>query len=190
LLGSGLFVAGFSSVYVLFGALFGEAGAQLAGHAVLVDRIAGAIAVVMGLAFMGWIPGMQRELRFTRLPTLGIAGAPLLGVAFGVGWTPCVGPTLGVVNSLAAADNNATAARGALLTLIYCAGLGLPFILSGLLFRRALGAFTVIKRHYVWVVRGGGLLLIAVGVLLITGEWTTLSIDLRNAIGTTYTPPV
>jgi cytochrome c-type biogenesis protein len=190
LLGSVLFVAGFSSVFVLFGAFFGFAGAHLDAHEVLVDRIAGGVAVVMGGAFMGWIPGFQRELRFHRLPAVGLAGAPLLGIAFGVGWTPCTGPTLGVVLGLAADPSTGTAARGALLTVAYCAGLGLPFIAAGLAFRRALGAFDVVKRHYAWVVRGGGLLLIVVGVLLITGEWTTLSIDLRDAIAPTYTPPV
>jgi cytochrome c-type biogenesis protein len=190
LLGSVLFVAGFSAVFVSFGALFGYAGAHLDSHAVLVDRFAGAVAVLMGLAFMGWLPGFQREFRFTRLPSIGLAGAPLLGVAFGVGWTPCTGPTLGVVLGLAGDPSNATAARGALLTIAYCAGLGLPFVIAGLMFRRALGAFDLVKRHYAWVVRGGGLLLITVGVLLITGEWNTLSIDLRNAIGPTYTPPV
>jgi cytochrome c-type biogenesis protein len=190
LLGSVLFVAGFSSVFVLFGAFFGYAGAHLDAHAVLVDRIAGGVAIAMGLAFMGWIPGFQREYRFQRLPSVGIAGAPLLGMAFGVGWTPCTGPTLGVVLGIAGDPHTATAARGALLTASYCVGLGLPFILAGLAFRRALGAFAVVKRHYAWVVRGGGLLLIVVGILLVTGEWTTLSIDLRDAIAPTYTPPV
>jgi len=190
LLGSVLFVAGFSSVFVMFGAFFGFAGAHLDAHEVLVDRIAGGVAVVMGAAFMGWIPGFQREFRFHRLPGVGLAGAPLLGIAFGVGWTPCTGPTLGVVLGLAADPSTGTAARGALLTVAYCAGLGLPFIVAGLAFRRALGAFDIVKRHYAWVVRGGGLLLIVVGVLLITGEWTTLSIDLRDAIAPTYTPPV
>jgi cytochrome c-type biogenesis protein len=190
LLGSVLFVGGFSAVFVLFGAFFGYAGAQLVAHAVLVDRIAGGIAIVMGAAFMGWLPGFQREFRFHRLPAVGLAGAPLLGVAFGVGWSPCIGPTLGVVLGIAGDPHTATAARGALLTTAYCAGLGLPFILAGLGFRRALGAFDVIKRHYVWVLRGGGLLLIAVGVLLVTGEWTSLSIDIRDAVGPTYTPPV
>jgi cytochrome c-type biogenesis protein len=120
---------------------------------------------------------------------VGLAGAPLLGIAFGVGWTPCTGPTLGVVLALAGNPNTGTAARGALLTLAYCAGLGVPFIAAGLGFRRALGAFDVVKRHYAVVVRGGGLLLIAVGVLLLTGEWNTLSIDLRDALPT-YTAPV
>jgi cytochrome c-type biogenesis protein len=187
LLGSVLFVAGFSAVFILFGAAFGYAGAQLDAHQVLIDRIAGGFAIVMGAAFMGWLPGFQREFRFTRLPVVGLAGAPLLGVAFGVGWSPCIGPTLGVVLGLA--GNSATAGRGALLTTAYCAGLGIPFVLAGVGFRRALGAFAVIKRHYAWVVRGGGLLLIVVGVLLVTGEWNTLSIDLRDALPT-YTPPV
>ena len=130
---------------------------------------------------MGWLPGFQREWRFHRLPALGIAGAPLLGLAFGVGWTPCTGPTLGVVLGLAGDPNTATAGRGALLTAVYCMGLGLPFILAGLAFRKALGAFDVVKRHYAFVVRGGGLLLVAVGVLLVTGEWNTISSHLRNA---------
>jgi cytochrome c-type biogenesis protein len=187
LLGSLLFVAGFSSVFILFGALFGYAGAHLDAHEVLIDRIAGGFAIVMGAAFMGWLPGFQREFRFHRLPAVGLAGAPVLGVAFGVGWSPCIGPTLGVVLGLA--GDSATAGRGALLTTAYCAGLGIPFVLAGIGFRRALGAFAVVKRHYAWVLRGGGLLLVVVGVLLVTGEWTTLSIDLRDSLPT-YTPPV
>lgn len=190
LLGSVLFVAGFSAVFVSFGAFFGYAGAHLTEHQVLVNRVAGGIAIVMGAAFMGFIPGFQREFRMTRLPAVGIAGAPLLGVAFGVGWTPCTGPTLGVVLGLAGSSSDTTAARGALLTVAYCIGLGLPFVVAGLAFRKALGAFGFIKRHYAWVVRGGGILLIAIGILLVTGEWNTISIDLRNAIGTTYNPPV
>jgi cytochrome c-type biogenesis protein len=189
LLGSLLFVAGFSAVFISFGAIFGFAGAHLGMHAVLVNRIAGGVAIVMGAAFLGLLPGFQREFRFHRLPGVGIAGAPLLGVAFGVGWTPCTTPTLGVVQGLALDPHTATAARGAVLTAVYCAGLGVPFIVAGLAFRRALGAFATIKRHYAWVVRGGGLLLVVVGVLLVTGEWTTLSIDLRNALPT-YNPPV
>jgi cytochrome c-type biogenesis protein len=181
LLGSALFVSGFSSVFILFGAFFGAVGAHLDAHATLVERIAGVVAIVMGLAFMGWLPGFQREWRFHKLPALGIAGAPLLGLAFGVGWTPCTGPTLGVVLGLAGDPNTATAGRGALLTAVYCVGLGLPFVVAGLGFRRALGAFDVVKRHYAIVVRGGGLLLVAVGVLLVTGEWSTISLHLRNA---------
>jgi cytochrome c-type biogenesis protein len=136
LLGSSLFVLGFSSVFILFGAFFGAVGAHLDQHAVFVDRIAGVVAVAMGAAFIGLLPVAQREWRFNRLPTLGIIGAPLVGLAFGVGWTPCTGPTLGVVLGLASDPNTATAGRGALLTTAYCIGLGLPFIVAGTPTRR------------------------------------------------------
>jgi cytochrome c-type biogenesis protein len=190
LLGSSLFVLGFSSVFILFGAFFGAAGAHLDQHFVLVDRIAGAVAIAMGLAFLGILPAVsQREWRFHKLPSIGIAGAPLVGLAFGVGWTPCTGPTLSVVLGLAGSPSTGTAARGALLTTAYCIGLGLPFIVAGLAFRRALGAFAFVKRHYAWVLRGGGIMLIAVGVLLVTGEWNTLSIQLHT-IAPGYTTAV
>jgi cytochrome c-type biogenesis protein len=182
LIGSLLFVAGFSMVFVTFGALFGQWGAHLVAHQTLIDRIAGGFAIVMGVAFMGLLPGLQREFRFHRLPVVGLTGAPLLGIAFGVGWTPCTGPTLGVVLGLS--YNSATAGRGALLATAYCLGIGIPFVAAGLLFRKALGAFAFVKRHYAWVVRGGGLLLIAVGILLVTGEWNHLAIDLRNSLPT------
>jgi cytochrome c-type biogenesis protein len=189
LLGSSLFVLGFSSVFILFGAFFGAAGAHLEAHAIAVDRVAGGVAVLLGAAFLGLVPGFQREWRFHRLPALGIVGAPLVGVAFGVGWTPCTGPTLGVVLGLAGDPHLATAGRGALLTTAYCVGLGVPFVLAGLAFRKALGAFAVVKRHYAVILRAGGLLLVAVGVLLLTGEWTTLSIQLRDSLPG-YTSPV
>jgi cytochrome c-type biogenesis protein len=189
LLGSSLFVLGFSSVFILFGAFFGAVGAHLDAHFVLVDRIAGVVAIAMGVAFLGVLPASQREWRFHKLPSIGIAGAPLVGLAFGIGWTPCTGPTLTVVLGLAGSPSTGTAARGALLTTAYCIGLGLPFIVAGLAFRRALGAFAVVKRHYAWVLRGGGLLLIAVGVLLVTGEWNTLSIQLHT-LTPGYTTPV
>ena len=108
----------------------------------------------MGLAFLGLLPGLQREVRLHRLPAAGLAGAPLLGVLFGVGWTPCLGPTLAAVQALA--YTQASAGRGALLTAAYCAGLGVPFVLTGLAFKRALGAFEVVKRHYALVMRLGG----------------------------------
>jgi cytochrome c-type biogenesis protein len=189
LLGSSLFVLGFSSVFILFGAFFGAVGAHLDQHFVLVDRIAGVVAIAMGVAFLGLLPAAQREWRFHKLPSIGIAGAPLVGLAFGIGWTPCTGPTLTVVLGLAGSPSTGTAARGALLTTAYCIGLGLPFIVAGLAFRRALGAFAVVKRHYAWVLRGGGLLLVAVGVLLVTGEWNTLSIQLHT-LTPGYTTPV
>src|SRR3954451_7873613 len=178
--GSLLFVLGLAAVYVSEGALFGNIGVRLQAHQQVVNRVGGVIAILLGVVFLGLLPRMQREWRFHRLPRAGLVGAPLLGMLFAVGWTPCIGPTLGVVLNLAYADNSATAGRGALLTAVYCIGLGAPFVIAGLAFRRALGAFTVVKRHYGIVIWTGGLLLIGVGVLLLTGEWTQLSRDLRG----------
>jgi cytochrome c-type biogenesis protein len=189
LAGSVLFVFGLAVVYVSEGAFFGHLGNRLLAHPTAVDRVGGVIAILLGLAFVGLVPRLQREWRFHRLPRAGLVGAPLLGMLFAVGWTPCTGPTLAVVIGLASTDNAATAGRGALLTFVYCLGLGLPFIATGLAFRHALGAFAVVKRHYGVVVWSGGLLLVAVGVLLLTGEWDALSRDLRNVLSG-YTAPV
>ena len=181
LLGSVLFVVGFSAVFVSEGALFGNIGSRLLLHQTAVNRVGGVLAILLGIVFLGVLPRTQREWRFHRLPRAGVLGAPLLGVLFAVGWTPCIGPTLGVVLGLASADNTATAGRGALLTAAYCIGLGVPFVLAGLAFRRALGAFAVVKRHYGLVIWTGGLMLIAVGVLLLSGEWTSLSRHIRDS---------
>lgn len=181
LLGSVLFVLGFSAVFVTGGALFGGLGGDLLVHKDVVDRVLGGLTVVMGLAFLGLLPGLQREVRVHRLPAAGLAGAPLLGVLFGVGWTPCLGPTLGAVQALA--YTQASAGRGALLTAAYCAGLGVPFVLTGLAFRRALGAFDVVKRHYAVVMRIGGALLVLVGLLLVSGLWEAAMVHLRGVVG-------
>ena len=175
-----LFVLGFSAVFVTGGALFGGLGAQLLVHKAVVDRVLGVLTVVMGLTFLGLLPGLQREVRVHRLPVAGLAGAPLLGVLFGVGWTPCLGPTLGAVQALA--YTQASAGRGALLTAAYCAGLGVPFVLTGLAFRRALGAFDVVKRHYAVVMRVGGGLLVLVGLLLVSGLWESAMVHLRGVV--------
>lgn len=168
--GASLFVLGFTAVFVSGGALFGNFGWTLQEHKDVITKVLGALTIVMGLAFMGLVGGFtQREFRFHRRPAMGLVGAPLLGVLFGIGWTPCIGPTLGAVQTLA--FNEASAARGALLTVFYCLGLGLPFIIAAVAFRRALGAFGWVKRHYVWVMRIGGGMLVAVGVLLVTGVW-------------------
>ena len=178
--GSVLFVLGFSAVFVAGGALFGGLGSALLVHKEFVDRVLGVLTVVMGLAFLGLLPGLQREVRLHRLPATGLAGAPVLGVLFGVGWTPCLGPTLAAVQALA--YTQASAGRGALLTAAYCAGLGLPFVLTGLAFKQALGAFEVVKRHYAVVMRVGGALLVLVGLLLVSGLWETLMISLRGLV--------
>ena len=180
LAGASLFVLGFSAVFITSGALFGSLGSLLLEHKTVVDRVLGVLTVLLGLAFMGLIPGMQREVRFHRLPSPGLAGAPLLGVLFGVGWTPCLGPTLAAVQTLAYRE--ASAGRGALLTAAYCAGLGIPFLLTAVAFRRALGAFAIVKRHYALVMRIGGLMLVVVGLLLVSGLWEDLMIEMRGWI--------
>ncbi len=146
----------------------------------------GALTVLMGLAFLGWLPSLQREVRVHRLPRTGLAGAPMLGVLFGVGWTPCLGPTLAAVQALA--YTQASAGRGALLTAAYCAGLGVPFVLTGLGYRRALGAFSVIKRHYTVVMRVGALLVLG-GLLLASGLWELGMIQLRSFVAG-WTAPI
>jgi cytochrome c-type biogenesis protein len=189
LAGSVLFVLGLTAVYVSEGALFGNIGVRLQAHQQLVNRVGGVIAIALGIVFVGLLPRTQREWRFHRLPKAGLVGAPLLGVLFAVGWTPCTGPTLGVVLNLALNDNSATAGRGAFLTFVYCLGLGIPFIVAGLAFRHALGAFAVVKRHYGVVVWTGGLLMVTVGVLLLTGTWDTIANDLRGSFSG-YSSPV
>ena len=146
LAGTLLFVLGFTAVFVSLGALFGGLGAWLIEHTVAIQRVLGVITILMGLAFMGLLPGSTREWRIHRAPTMGLIGAPMLGILFGLGWTPCIGPTLAAVQSLALTQ--ASALRGAILTTAYCLGLGIPFILVGLGLRRVAGGVGWVKRHY------------------------------------------
>ena len=179
-LGSVLFVLGFTAVFTTAGAFFGGLGSLLLQYKTILDVVLGALTILLGLSFLGLVPGMQREFRVHRLPRTGLAGAPMLGVLFGVGWTPCLGPTLAAVQTLA--YTQASAGRGALLTAAYCLGLGLPFVLTALAFRRALSAFAVVKRHYRAVMNTGGILLIAVGLLLVTGIWNQIIESMRGLI--------
>ncbi|UZI28158.1 cytochrome c biogenesis CcdA family protein [Streptomyces sp. VB1] len=176
--GTLLFLAGFTAVFVSFGAAFGYAGNTLLAHQDLLIRVLGALTIVMGLSFMGVLPGVQREWRLHRRPAAGLAGAPMLGVLFGLGWTPCIGPTLAAVQALAFSE--ASAGRGALLTVAYCLGLGIPFLAAGLAFRKALGVFTWVKIHYRWVMRIGGGMMIATGILMVTGVWSMLIAQMQS----------
>jgi len=186
LAGSLLFVLGFSVIFVSYGVLFGGAGALLLEYADIINRVLGVVVIAMGLAFLGVIPGFQREFRMHRAPTWGVAGAPLLGILFGLGWTPCIGPTLTAVQTLAFTE--ASAVRGALLSFVYCLGLGLPFVLLALAFSRMAGAIGWVRQHYVWVMRIGGGMLIIVGLLLVTGLWTDFTVWLRVQIPGFETP--
>ena len=186
LLGSVLFVLGFSVVFVSYGLLFGGLGSLLLEYQAVISRVLGVIVIVMGLSFMGVLPGMQREWRMHRMPSYSVWGAPVLGILFGLGWTPCIGPALTAVQSLAFTE--ASAARGALLSMVYCLGLGLPFILLGLLFRQAAGTLAWVRRHYVLIMRIGGGLLVAIGILLGTGVWDSLTIWMRTLVPGFETP--
>jgi len=178
LAGTLLFVLGFTAVFVLTGVTFGAAGEALLAHQKLITRVLGGVTIVLGLAFLGWFGFLQRDLRVHRVPAVGIAAAPLLGVLFGFGWTPCIGPTLGAVLTLAA--NEGGVGRGAVLAVVYSLGLGVPFVLAALAFRRMLGAVAWVRRHQLLVMRIGGVMLVAVGVLLVTGVWEDLTAALRN----------
>ncbi|GAA3876846.1 cytochrome c biogenesis CcdA family protein [Streptomyces sedi] len=178
LAGAGLFVLGFTAVYVSGGALFGGFGATLLEHRSVLNKVFGVLTILLGLFFMGALPWLTpREFRLRSRPGIGLAGAPMLGVVFGIGWMPCVGPTLAAVNMLAFSEG--TAGRGALLAFAYCLGLGLPFIAAALAFRRMLGAFGWVKRHYLWVMRLGGAMLMVTGVLLVTGAWDRMVYEMQ-----------
>ncbi|MCF3963621.1 cytochrome c biogenesis CcdA family protein [Streptomyces fuscigenes] len=171
--GASLFVLGFTAVFVSGGALFGFAGQNLQDHRAGLSRVLGVLMILMGFFFAGLMPWItQREVRFHKRPVSGLVGAPLLGALFGVGWTPCLGPTLSAVNMLALSQGSA--GRGAVLSVAYCLGLGVPFVLAAVAFRKALGAFGWVKRHYTWVMRIGGGMMVATGLLLVTGAWDSL----------------
>ncbi|MGL5827888.1 MAG: cytochrome c biogenesis CcdA family protein [Nocardioides sp.] len=171
--GSLLFVLGFTGVFVAWGVAFGALGDWLFTWQRQLTLGLGLLTIVLGLVFMGALPWLQRDVRIHRVPAVGLVAAPFLGVLFALGWTPCVGPTLGAIQTLAFAE--ASAGRGALLSACYALGLGIPFVVAGLAYQRALGAFGLIRRHQVWLMRLGGLMLVTVGVLLITGWWDYLT---------------
>ncbi|WP_431901461.1 cytochrome c biogenesis CcdA family protein [Nonomuraea sp. bgisy101] len=180
-LGTGLFVAGFALVFVAGGALFGGLGSALYGSADVITRIVGVLTIVLGLSFLGVIPGLMRDVRIHRVPNAGLAGAPLLGVVFGLGWTPCIGPTLAVVLSLG--YNEGSAARGAFLAVAYALGLGLPFVVAALAYSKALRTFRAIRKHSRLITRIGGGMLVTVGLLLVTGLWGQIIAGMQTWIG-------
>ena len=149
-------------------------------HLTVISRGLGAITILLGLVYLGAVPALQTERRLDVRPAAGLAGAPLLGAVFALSWTACMGPTLGAIAALTGIGGNP--ARGALLATAYCLGLGIPFLLAGLAYRRAMGAFAVIRRHRVAVTRAGGVMLMLIGVLIVTGVWTRLTTALSGSI--------
>lgn len=181
LAGSFLFVAGFTTVFILAGVLAARAGRALMLHERTVETVVGILVVVLGLSFAGLVPGLRREFRIHRLPRAGLAAAPVLGAVFALSWVPCTGPTLAAVLALDAVAGES--GRAVTLTAAYCLGLGIPFLAFGLGFRRLLGVFAAIRRNSAWVTRLGGALLVLVGLALITGAWTEFVNWLRATVG-------
>jgi cytochrome c-type biogenesis protein len=181
LAGTFLFVVGFTAWFVVLGTATGALGEWLWEYKRQISLVLGAVTILVGLVFMGAVPWLQRDVRVHRLPAVGLAAAPLLGLLFAIGWTPCLGPTIAAVQSLALTEG--TAGRGAALSVAYSLGLGIPFIVLGLAYRRTLGAVRWVRRHQVWVTRLGGLMLVAVGLLLVTGWWDIWVAELRGWIG-------
>jgi cytochrome c-type biogenesis protein len=186
LVGSVLFVLGFSTVFVILGLASGALGAWLVDWQRQLAVVLGVLLVVLGLGFAGWLPLPQRDWRVHKVPAVGLAAAPVLGFLFGLGWTPCIGPTLAAISTLAVTDG--TVGRGALLSAVYALGLGIPFVVAGLAYEKALAAIGWVRRHQALVTRTGGLMLVAVGVLLLTGWWdqavTWLQVHLVTSTGT------
>ena len=176
--GTALFVLGFAAVFVTAGVLFGAVGSTLVAYQTVITRTVGVLAIVMGLVFAGLIPLGRRELRLSRLPAVGLAGAPLLGIVFGLGWTPCLGPTLSVVLTLALSEGSAS--RGGLLAFSYALGLGIPFLAAAAAFTKMARAVGFFRRHQQTLLRIGGLTMVAVGLLLVTGGWDLITGALRQ----------
>jgi cytochrome c-type biogenesis protein len=188
LLGSLLFVLGFTAVFVIVGATTGGLGFWLRTWQDEITVVMGVLLIVLGLVFAGVVPLLQREWRIHRIPAVGLGAAPLIGAIFALGWTPCIGPTYGVILTLTYQD--ATAGRGALLSVAYALGLGIPFVIAGIFYGRTLGALAWVRKHQLVVMRIGGLMLVAVGVLLVTGWWDQIVSWLQVQLVSDFEVPV
>lgn len=181
LAGCALFIAGFTAVFTLISFAFSTLGGVLVSNTAWLERVAGVLIIVMGLAFLGAIPGLDRLVRVQKLPRAGLYAAPVLGAVFALSWTPCLSPTLTAVLALGATQDGT--ARGVTLAIAYCLGLGLPFLLFGLGFRKMMDVFTFFKRHSRTLTRVGGIAMILIGLALVTGLWTEAMNWLRATVG-------
>lgn len=176
-----IFVSSFSMIFILLGLSATKLGSMMSEHRQVLDKIAAALIILMGLLFVAsfFVAKLNREWRVDALMSRAGKGGPLIaGAAFAFAWTPCIGPTLGAI--LSAASLSGSAASGALLLAVYSAGLAIPFLLTVIAFNRMTTAFTVVKRHYNVIVAAGGLILIVMGVLIWTGELYRLNIEVQK----------
>jgi cytochrome c-type biogenesis protein len=185
-----LFVAGFTVVFVLGTVAVLGMTTSLITNQLLLQRIGGVITIVMGLVFIGFIPVLQREARFTPKRISTLAGAPLLGAVFALGWTPCLGPTLTGVIAVASATDGANVARGVALVIAYCLGLGIPFVLLAFGSARAVQGLAWLRRHTRTIQIFGGALLLVVGTALVTGVWNDFVSWVRDAFVSDVTLPI
>ena len=179
LLGSTLFVLGFSALFISYGALFGELGSRVVANEEVITRVLGIFTILMGVIFLGAFPLMP-TLKPKVSTTGGLLGAPILGFLFGVGWTPCIGPTLAAVQTLSFQESSAL--RGAILSFAYCIGLGSPFILVGVFFDKSHRLRKFISRHGNYLTLIGGIFLILIGILQVSGLWADAMNSIRGFI--------
>ena len=175
-----LFIAGFTFVFVCIGMFFGGIGGWFISYGRTIERIMGLFVIALGISYLGLWNLFKREYRFHTPVKQGLVGAPLLGALFAIGWTPCIGPTLAAVQTLA--FNQATVSRGAILSAFYGFGLGLPFLFITFALEKAVASVSWLRKRQVLFLRIGGILLILIGILLATGLWSEVTVEMRILI--------
>ena len=175
-----LFIAGFTFVFVCIGMFFGGIGGWFISYGKIIERIMGLFVIALGISYLGFWNLFKREYRFHTPVKQGLIGAPLLGALFAIGWTPCIGPTLAAVQTLA--FNQATVSRGAILSAFYGFGLGLPFLFITFALEKALVSVSWLRKRQALFIKMGGLLLIIIGILLATGLWSEVTVEMRILI--------